>query len=104
MDYLSQQAMQQKAGVTSVYSTAPTQQDVSVAPSGLSSAAKELAETIAETSRLAENLRSSLGISVPQSENPANGDGSFGGSIRQLRYQLERANGNLGDVLQHINN
>lgn len=73
---------------------------------GLSSAVKELWSEVCESVNLAQNLRSSLGISIPSASDLNKGSEppqSPCAMLRELVYGLRKANADFGEVLRHVN-
>lgn len=72
---------------------------------GLTTVTKDLANALMENASIAENIKSSLGISNQPSTMAANGtdSASLVSVIRGLTGRVYSTNQNLLDVLRHIN-
>jgi hypothetical protein len=70
---------------------------------GISSAMKELINEINENCTLADNLKSSLGMSSPEQSNAKETDTNLYGVIKALTYRMRSNNNHFGDVLRHLN-
>lgn len=70
---------------------------------GIASAVRRLCQEIQENSVLAENLRTSLGISSPKNGATSPGDSSLMYVLRSATQMLASTNGDLTDILKHLN-
>lgn len=71
---------------------------------GITTAVKDLGSALMENASITDNIKSALGISNP--ENGAKGSdpsASLASVIRQMTSRIHSTNGNLLDILRHIN-